>query len=298
MTPCGRTAPSTTGYPHPGTLLSGLVAWLDVRSRGGRFVLRLEDLDPGRSRGAYVVALGNVFDWLGLSVDLVERQSRNAARYAEVLDALARRKLLYACDCSRARLRHLVGADKEVGTAAYDNHCRERTGALTAEGWREATGTVRLRLAQQGGVQALGPATQLGDPIVRRRDGSTGYALASVVDDAACGVTRVVRGQDLAPHETLHRALYRLLALPEPHFVHHPLLYAKDDDNKLAKFHQHAPIDPAAPPCAPQRMLGRLGRVLGLFHGVGGCDAAALLDAYREERLPRASTRLIWDEPT
>ena len=298
MTPCGRTAPSTTGYPHPGTLLSGLVAWLDVRSRGGRFVLRLEDLDPVRSREAYVVALGNVFDWLGLSVDVVERQSRNAARYAEVLDALAGRKLLYACDCSRARLRHLVGADKEVGTAAYDNYCRERAEPLTAGGWRDATTTVRLRLAPQGGVQAPVSATQLGDPIVRRRDGSIGYALASVVDDAACGVTRVVRGHDLAPHESLHRALYRLLASPEPHFVHHPLLYAQGHDKKLAKFHQHAPIDPAAPPCAPQQMLGRLGRVLGLVCGAGGCDAAELLGAYRQERLPRASTRLIWDGPT
>lgn len=298
MMPCGRTAPSTTGYPHPGTLLSGLVAWLDVRSRGGRFVLRLEDLDPVRSREAYVVALGNVFDWLGLGVDVVERQSRNAARYAEVLDVLARRDLLYACHCSRARLRQLAGANGEVGTAAYDNYCRERGDALTAGTWGSVAGTVRLRLAQTDGVHAPGHVTRLGDPIVRRRDGSTGYALASVVDDAACGVTRVVRGQDLAPHENLHRALYRLLALPEPHFVHHPLLYAKGHDNKLAKLHQHAPVDPRNPPCAAELMLGRLGRVLGLWGKAGGCEAAALLDAFAQKRLPNASKRLVWDEKT
>lgn len=291
---CGRTAPSTTGYPHPGTLLSGLLAWLDARSRGARFVLRLEDLDVARTREAYVVALGNVLDWLGLRVDEVRRQSLARPRHEDVLDALARRGLLYACACTRARLRGLGGGAPEIGTAGYDNHCRRHGAALTPTTWRHAPNTVRLRLGDAVGEQGSPDARPLGDPIVRRRDGSVGYALASVVDDAALGVTRVVRGQDLAAHGRLHRAVYRCLGAPAPQFLYHPLLYAQDAASKLSKHHRDAPLDPARASGSPHLLLGALGRAAGLWSQPGPCSPEALLKAFSWQHLPPAATVLRW----
>lgn len=292
---CGRTAPSTTGYPHPGTLLSGLLAWLDARSRGVRFFVRLEDLDVGRSREAYVVALGQAFGWLGLEVDGVERQRRNLTRHAEVLDGLAERGLLYACGCSRARLRHLAGVSGEVGTAAYDDYCRDRGKPLDAAGWRRAPNTVRLRLVTRDPDAFPEPmAWPYGDPIVRRRDGSTGYALASVVDDVALGVTRVVRGQDLAVHEPLHRAIYATLGHVPPTFLHHPLLYAQNAQRKLAKLHGSLPIDPARPPCAPTGLVGLLAHALGLQDSPRPIAPQQLLEGFRWCRLPPPQAELRW----
>ena len=264
---CGRTAPSTSGLPHPGTALSALLAWLDARGRGGRFVVRLEDLDRTRTRPAFVEAIGGLCDWLGLDYDALEVQSDNHARHCAALDGLAARGLLYACTCSRQRLRALPGATGEVGTAAYDNQCRALDRPLDAAGWRASPYAIRLRL-QDADADRAG----CGDPIVRRRDGIVAYALASVVDDAAQGVTRVVRGRDLAVHAPLHVAIYRTLKLPVPTFVHHPLLLAHRgaDDGaagrpvKLAKLHGDCPVGPATAWSEPTRLVGALAFAIGL----------------------------------
>lgn len=264
---CGRTAPSTSGLPHPGTALSALLAWLDARGRGGRFVVRLEDLDRTRTRPAFVEAIGGLCDWLGLDYDALEVQSDNHARHCAALDGLAVRGLLYSCTCSRQRLRGLPGATGEVGTAAYDNQCRALDRPLDAAGWRASPHAIRLRL-QDADADRAG----CGDPIVRRRDGIVAYALASVVDDAAQGVTRVVRGRDLAVHAPLHAAIYRTLQLPVPTFVHHPLLLAgrraKDgaasQPVKLAKLHGDCPVGPATAWSEPTRLIGALAAAMGL----------------------------------
>jgi glutamyl-tRNA synthetase/glutamyl-Q tRNA(Asp) synthetase len=237
----GRFAPSTTGRAHPGTLLAALLCWLDARALGGRVILRLEDLDPERSRAELVAGLQEDLAWFGLDWDEVQLQSEARARHEAALDALAARDLLYPCACSRAALRaHGVAAPD--GGFAYAGTCRER--ALPAGGWRASDEPLRVRVPsrevavhdESGAVFALDPARAFGDPVVRRRDGAIAYHLASVVDDAASGVTRVVRGRDLALHTPLQVALRDLLGLAVPAFRHHLLLLEPRGD-KLAKLH-------------------------------------------------------------
>ena len=272
----GRFAPSTTGPAHPGTLLAALLCWLDARARDGRVVLRLEDLDPERSTPARVAAMQRGLEWLGLDWDAVELQSANTARFDAALDALAALGLLYPCRCSRRELREnfsravraprrRVVADRiaararpndesgarelQLGDAhimyggvRYPGTCRAR--ALPAAGWRAAREPLRFRLPdtrvvlfdESGAELSQNPLAVFGDPIVRRRDRATGYTLASVVDDAAAGVTRVVRGRDLAPQSATQTLLRRALALPAPQHRHHLLLLEPRGD-KLAKLH-------------------------------------------------------------
>lgn len=243
----GRFAPSTTGRAHPGTLLAALLCWLDARSRGARVRLRLEDLDPERCRPEWALAMERDLAWLGLDWDAVDVQSGQAPRHAEALDALAREGLLYPCACSRSRIRAL-GARSPDGGYRYPNLCRGR--ALPAGGWRASDEPLRVRLPEgrvelrdESGLDlSQDPTAELGDPVVRRRDGAVAYLLASVVDDAADGVTRVVRGRDLATSTATQVRLARLLGEPVPSYRHHLLLLERHG-GKLAKLHGAVGID-------------------------------------------------------
>ena len=241
-----RFAPSTTGPAHPGTLLAALLAWLDARQRGGRIALRLEDLDPERCRPEWSARMVGDLAWLGLDFDAVEAQSAAGARHAAALDRLAAEGVLYPCACSRSTLR----ADAEPapdGSRRYPNRCRGR--ALPPGGWRASGEPLRVALppgrvaiADEGGLDlSQDPALEMGDPIVRRRDGAIAYQLAVVVDDAAAGVTDVVRGRDIAPSTATQVLLQRLLELPTPRYRHHLLLLEPAGD-KLAKLHGSIPF--------------------------------------------------------
>jgi glutamyl-tRNA synthetase/glutamyl-Q tRNA(Asp) synthetase len=268
----GRFAPSTTGRAHPGTLLAALLCWLDARSRGARVILRLEDLDPERSRAELVAGLREDLAWFGLDFDEVQLQSEARARHEAALDALAARGLLYPCACSRATLR-AHGVRAPDGGFAYAGACAAR--ALPAGGWRESSDPLRVRMPsrvvevrdESGAVWTLDPARAFGDPVVRRRDGAIAYHLASVVDDAASGVTRVVRGRDLALHTPLQVALRELLGLPVPAFRHH-LLLLEPRGVKLAKLHGAV----AAPEL---RLYYSASALCGLLaHACGLCSSA------------------------
>ena len=240
----GRYAPSTTGPAHPGTLLAGLLCWLDARSTGARLILRLEDLDPERCRPEFSRALVRDLAWLGLDWDDLLHQSDAARAHDAALDRLAERGHLYPCRCSRADLRR-EGVRTPDGGFRYENRCRDR--ALPAQregGWRSSTDPLRVRLPEgwielvdEGGFD-LGqdPSAAFGDPVVRRRDGALAYHMACVVDDAESGVTRIVRGRDLAASTATQIALQRLLGLPAPAYRHH-LLLLEERGGKLAKLH-------------------------------------------------------------
>lgn len=242
MTPgVGRFAPSTTGWAHPGTLLAALLAWLDARSRGDRFVVRLENLDPQRSRSLWEKGMIEALTWLGLDWDVMVRQSDLNAQHAEALDALASRGLLYACTCSRAVLRR-DGRRAPDGGWAYVNRCRPS--APEPLDWRRCPHAVRLRLPagsvevvdESGAFLGRDPQASFGDPLVRRRDGAVAYGLAVVVDDARAGITRVIRGHDIAPATALQVGIGALLGRAIPTYRHH-LLLLENRDKKLAKMH-------------------------------------------------------------
>lgn len=294
----GRFAPSTTGPAHPGTLLAALLAWLDARSRGGRILLRLEDLDPDRARPHHGQALERDLAWLGLDFDAVEWQSRAAPRHEAALDALAAEGLLYPCRCSRRALR-TVGRRSPDGGIRYPGTCRGHP--LPPGGWRASREPLRLcipsgiiRPLEEGDLDlAADPLRDFGDPVVRRRDGAVAYHLASVVDDAASGVSRVVRGRDLAPSTPLQVAIGRLLGLPEPRYRHH-LLLLEPRGTKLAKLHGSLPLPELRVHYGPEALCGVLAHAAGLVPEPEPVQPRELLAGFGWERVRRADCVLRW----
>ncbi len=295
----GRFAPSTTGPAHPGTLLAALLGWLDARSRGGRYVLRLEDLDPERSRPDWVAGMVRDLTWLGLDWDRLETQSQVRARHEAALDALAAAGHLYPCACSRATLR-AAGQPAPDGGFRYPGTCRGRP--LPPGGWRASTEPLRarlpegtVRLTDESGMDlSQDPVAASGDPVVRRRDGAVAYHLASVVDDAACGVTRVVRGRDLAPSTATQVAIGRLLGLPEPRYRHHLLLLERHG-GKLAKLHGAVDLAALRPRYDAAALCGLLAHAAGLLAAPVSVTPATLLPDFAWARVAPADRVLHWD---
>jgi glutamyl/glutaminyl-tRNA synthetase len=275
----GRFAPSTTGPPHLGTLASALLVWLDARSRGARVILRLEDLDPDRCRPEHAQSIVADLDWLGLTWDATFTQSALADQHAAALDKLAAMGALYPCSASREQLR-AIGRRAPDGGFAYDN--RARGTPLPEGGWRACTLPLRAKLPDhdfapidEGGLDlAQRPSVTFGDPVVRRRDGAIAYQLAVVVDDAAVGVDRVVRGRDIAPSTATQLALMELLNLRPPVYRHHAMLL--DADGKKLGKSLGAPRA-IAKSDAPQALLGVLAHQLGLVDRAEPIALAELL---------------------
>jgi glutamyl/glutaminyl-tRNA synthetase len=294
-----RFAPSTTGRAHPGTLLAALLAWLDARSRGAHLLLRLEDLDPERSRPEWSVLLREDLAWLGLDFDAVEEQHGAAPRHEAALDRLAALGVLYPCACTRSRIR--AESDAALGRGGcYPNLCRGRP--LPAGGWRASDEPLRVALPagrieprDEGGLDlAQDPAEEVGDPIVRRRDGALAYQLAVVVDDAASGVTRVVRGRDLAASTATQVALQRLLGLPEPVYRHH-LLLLEERGGKLAKLHGAVGADALRAVYDAPALAGFLAYAAGLRRDAAPATPAELLRDFDWARVAREDRVVRWD---
>lgn len=239
----GRFAPSPTGPLHLGSLRTALVAWLFARSQNARFLVRVEDLDPQRSRPEFersqledLAALG--LDWDARPV----RQSERRPLYEAALERLADAGRLYPCFCTRAEIREAASAPHDdLPGGAYPGTCRQLTTAERRR--REAAGrpfALRLRAeAERIGFHdlLLGPrAAVVDDFVVRRADGVPAYQLAVVVDDAAQGIDEVVRGADLADSTPRQILLSRLLGLPTLRYAHVALVLGADGA-RLAKRH-------------------------------------------------------------
>jgi glutamyl-Q tRNA(Asp) synthetase len=294
----GRFAPSTTGPAHPGTLLAALLCWLDARSRRGRVWLRLEDLDPERSRPDWAARLAEDLAWLGLDWDGVVLQSDARAGHEAALDRLQAAGRLYPCACSRKQ-RRLRAAPGSAGVARSPNTCRARR--LPPGGWRACSETLRVRLPDglveardEGGLDlAQDPGRRFGDPVVRRRDGAIAYHLASVVDDAAAGVTRVVRGRDLAASTATQVALQRLLGFATPVYRHHLLLLERRGA-KLAKLHGAVDLAALRPHYGSRALCGLLACAAGLQPAPDACSPRDLLGGFDWARVGRADRLVRW----
>jgi glutamyl/glutaminyl-tRNA synthetase len=294
-----RYAPSTTGPAHPGTMLAGLLCWLDARARGARLLLRLEDLDPERCRPEHARALVDDLAWLGLEWDAVVEQRTLSADHERALDHLAGHGVLYPSALSRAELEAIARRAPD-GAWAYDN--RERGEPLPAGGWRACTEPLRAQLPagsfaprDEGGLDLVqDPGAAFGDPVVRRRDGAISYQLAVVVDDAAAGVTRVVRGRDIAPSSALQAALRRTLGLPDPVYRHHFLLL-EARGRKLAKLHGSVPASALRSRYDGRALCGLLAWCSGLQPEPAPCAPADLLPGFTWERVRTRDLLLRWD---
>lgn len=236
-----RFAPTTSGPAHPGTLLAGLLAWGDARARGAHFLLRLEDVDPTRCTPESADDMRAALRWLGVDWDAEELQSASRAAHEGALDRLAELGLLYPCTCSRAEIAK-GGRRAADGGWRYTERCRANR--LPARGWRTAEAALRFRvppgtveLTDESGLElSQDVRTEMGDPVLRRRDGAIAYHLAAVVDDGRAGMTRIVRGRDLATSTATHVLLQRALGLHTPVYRHHFLLL-EESGGKLAKLH-------------------------------------------------------------
>jgi glutamyl-Q tRNA(Asp) synthetase len=293
-----RFAPSVTGEAHPGTLLSALLAWLDARSRGDRFLLRLEDLDHTRDRPGLADRLRADLEWFGLDWDELHVQSGHRDQHERALDRLESAGLLYPCRCSRSE-RAASGRRAPDGGWAYDNRCRARR--LPPGGWRRAGEPVRLALPErrvllidEGGVDlSQHPALEMGDPVLVRRDGVVAYHLAVVVDDGAAGVTRIVRGRDIAPSTATHTLLQDLLGLPRPAYRHH-LLLLESRGEKLAKMHGSVPASALRARYRAEELVGVLAGATGIAASARPCTPASLVADFDWARVLRDDVSVAW----
>jgi glutamyl-Q tRNA(Asp) synthetase len=294
-----RFAPSTTGEAHPGTLLAALLVWLDARSRGGRVVLRLEDLDVTRTRAAWADQMIEACGWLGLTWDEVVVQSDRRSAHEAALDALAAAGRLYPCQCSRAARKG--GRRAPDGSWAYDNICRDRP--LPAGGWRASPDALRARLdddrvelVDDGGLDlSQTPAREMGDPIIRRRDGVIAYQLAVVVDDRDAAITDVIRGRDIAPSTATQVLLQRLLGIATPRYRHHFLLL-EPGAGKLAKLHGSIPFSQLRARHDGPSLCGILAHAAGLAPSPSPCMPSALIASFDWRRVPTTDRVARWDE--
>ena len=228
----GRFAPSPTGPLHFGSLLAAAASYLDARQAGGRWLLRIEDIDPPREQaGATASILAGLeahgFEWDGKET----YQSANRARHEALIDDLLSRQLAYPCSCSRRDLAHLPSS--ELGRI-YPGTCRQ--------GHRGGDVAVRVRTHDEAiaftdraqGRQTQRLESESGDFVILRKDGLIAYHLAVAVDDADQGITDVVRGIDLMPSTPRQIHLQRLLGLSTPSYAHVPVV-VYDDGTKLSK---------------------------------------------------------------
>lgn len=240
-----RFAPSPTGRLHLGHAYSAILGHALARDVGGRFLLRIEDLDQTRSRPEFVYGIYEDLRWLGLDGDdPVLVQSHRSTVYAQALEELKAQDLVYACFCTRADIAQSLTAPHGDAAASYPGTCRalpddpERR-ASTPHCWRldsaKALGLTGLpSWTEADGKRFESAERDIGDAILARKDAPASYHLSCVVDDAASGVTLVVRGADLRASTPIQRLLQMLLYLPEPAYLHHPLV-AHADGRRLAK---------------------------------------------------------------
>ena len=295
----GRFAPTTSGPAHPGSLLAALLNWLDIRSLDGTGLLRLEDLDPSRCRPEFAEGMRRDLAWLGVAFDREIVQSDRLAAYEAALDTLAAQGRLYPCTCSRKDVR-AGGLPARGGGWRYPGTCRGQ--ALPPGGWRESAEPLRFRLPEgelvlrdEAGVE-LGhdPSREFGDPIVRRRDGSVAYHLASVVDDAADGVTRIIRGRDLADTTATQVRVQEALGLPRPRYRHH-LLLLEEGGGKLAKLHGSVAVERLRPHFDGPAFCGVLAQAAGLQPEPRPVTPEALLRDFSWERVATRDVVLRFD---
>ncbi|MGN0223481.1 MAG: tRNA glutamyl-Q(34) synthetase GluQRS [Muribaculaceae bacterium] len=260
----GRFAPSPTGRMHLGNVYAALMSYLSARSRGGRWIVRMEDIDTQRSRREYAEQLLDDLHWLGLQPDgAVEYQSDRYHIYNEYLQRLAAAGLVYPCRCTRAEIMASAPHQSD-GHVVYSGRCRPAQPRYDAATLRE---TLRLRVNADAveefaddlcGPQRVAVAAEFGDFALRRRDGMWAYQFAVAIDDALMGVTEVVRGDDLLLSTAPQRYIQRLLGLPQPErYVHLPLL-RNASGQRLSKRDGSLSLAALRPTHSPEAVLAQV----------------------------------------
>ncbi len=252
--PVGRFAPSPTGYMHLGNVWAALFAWLSVRKNDGKMILRIEDLDPDRSKAHFSERIISDMNWLGLDWDegpdkggefgsYIQNERREI--YESALNDLKDRKLVYPCFCTRKELRAASAPHKEDGVFIYNGKCKNLSGEVL-EGKLDSTRhSWRIEVPKRNydfndlnyGIYKHNLADDCGDFVLARGDGVHAYQLAVVIDDALMGVNNIVRGADLIDSSPRQMYLHEVFGFDIPEFGHVPLLRGENSD-RLSKRHK------------------------------------------------------------
>ena len=294
MASIGRFAPSPTGRMHLGNVFSALLSWLSVKSKGGKWLLRIEDIDPGRSRQAYADLLMNDLEWLGLTWDGEPvYQSQRSDIYEHYFQVLKDQGMTYPCYCTRADLLATQAPHESDGRVVYPGTCRH----LPPQPGKAAA--TRLIVPNRDisfvdghyGQQSVNLAHHVGDFIIRRKDGAWAYQLAVVIDDALMGVTEVVRGCDLLLSSPQQMYVAQLLGFTPPQFIHLPLL-CNAQGQRLSK--RDGGLDMASlrqNHTAPE-IIGLLAYYAGLQPTSDPITPQALLSFFSWEQVPQSNVLL------
>ena len=264
----GRFAPSPTGALHAGSLVTALASWLDARAHGGQWLVRIEDVDTPRCVPGAAQTILQQLARCGLHSDApVLWQSQRSAAYQQALDRLLAQNLAYPCGCSRKDVEAAQGPTGRHQAQTYPGTCRAGLQGKPARAWRLHVPALRRALDLPEHTlwrdRRLGPQSQdveqtVGDFVLKRADGLWAYQLAVVADDAAQGVTHVVRGQDLADNTARQILLQRALGAPTPHYLHTPLVLGTNGE-KLSKQNGAQALDLSEPLVALNQAAGVLG---------------------------------------
>ena len=301
MSYVGRLAPSPTGALHLGNVRTFMIAWLRARSLGGRLVMRMEDLDHPKDKPGAAAAAIEDLRWLGFDWDAEYVQSERKALYREALESLVAKGLAYPCVCTRRDVESSQSAPHAGEQLHYPGTCRNRFA-----GWREAYAFAgrapcwRFRV-ESGETVAFDDvfagrfeqrvAEKLGDFPLARDEFGAGYTLAVVVDDAAMGVTEVVRGDDLMAATPAQILIQRALGLPTPGYCHVPLVVGPDG-RRLAKRHGDTRIASYREAgLSPERMIGMLAASCGWAEKGEELSLASLLPRFTLKTIPKEPFR-------
>ena len=303
MSVIGRFAPSPSGRIHLGNMFCSLLAWLSARQKGGQIVLRIEDLDTARCPRRYADQMEEDLRWLGLDWEIGPGmggpdepyyQSERTAIYEAALEKLKDMGLVYPCFCTRAELHAASAPHRSDGQVVYGGTCRHLTAAEIAEKSARRSPATRLRVPDEMrhftdghmGYYEENLERDCGDFLLRRSDGMFAYQLAVVVDDAAMGVTEVVRGADLLDSTPRQMYLYELLGLKAPEFIHLPLLLTAEG-RRLSKRNADAGLDDLQPRYTPEEIIGKLAYLAGCNPTAEPRSAASLIPDFDWNKVPK-----------
>lgn len=293
----GRFAPSPTGRMHLGNVFSALLSWLSVKSRGGEWLLRIEDIDPDRSRPEYARLLMDDLQWLGLEWDGEPVwQSRRSDVYEHYFHQLQDQGLTYPCYCTRADLLATQAPHESDGRVVYPGTCRQK-GLIKPMGSMPTPSrpaAIRLLVPDRDitfvdghyGLQSVNLAHHVGDFIIRRKDGAWAYQLAVVVDDALTGITEVVRGRDLLLSSPQQIYVAGLLGFSVPQFVHLPLL-CNTQEQRLSKRDRSMDMGELRSRHTACELMGILASLAGLLPAPEPVSPSQLLPLFSWNKVPQ-----------
>ena len=298
--PTGRFAPTPSGSLHLGNILCAMLAYLSVRSRGGRFLLRIEDVDIPRCPRRLARKCIDDLTWLGFTWDEdVIYQSDRSDLYRAAIAKLDQGGHTYPCFCTRAQLMSLAAPNLGDTQVIYQRTCAHLTPEEQEEKAKTRAPAIRLRVPDEDvtftdglfGVQRENLERDCGDFILRRSDGLYGYQLAVVVDDALQGVTEVVRGRDILSATPRQLYLQRLLGYDAPEYMHIPLL-VDARGRRLAKRDKDLDLSALSQRFTPEEILGRLAYSAGLLDEVRPVSLEGLIRLFDWEKVKRDDLRL------